>query len=322
LVRLLERAGQDGHTGLPRAIVDTAWVDGKPVRDGLEASVAEGSVVADDGWVALESISVAESSVADELLGLAAEDRLVVVLTRSPEPVAADDAIVLARADRLSLPELAAALQAVPSDHRVIVTGDPDELGGPEPGAALRDLIESGLVPVDDRRGGGGAGATALAAFVDAIRTGLLPEPDASDRSLVVVPCDDDAGAVRRVLQLVHESIPRVFGVAADDILVLGPLRRGVCGMAVLAEALPGTEVGTVHESAGRQAPAVVACLPGQAAGGFSRALLYSAAVAAQRHLSIVTPAGSEVAAAVADGSLRRRQTRLPSLLKSGAAGG
>jgi hypothetical protein len=316
LVHILERAAQDGHTLVPRSVVDAAWVDGKPVRNLVDASGSDGVIVVDD-WVALAAVAAAENAVADELLGLAAEDRLAVLLTASSDP-AADDALVIPQAGRLGLPELAAALQGVPRDRRVIVCGDPDELAGPEPGAALRDLVESGLVPFEDRRLDERAGSTALVGLVSAIRAGRLPEPDPSDQSLVVVPCEDDGSVVRRTQQLVHDSIPRVFGIDPGDVLVLTPLRRGVAGVAGLSEAL-GSNVRTVHESVGRRAPAVVACFPGQASGVFSRALVYSAAVAAERHLSVVTSAGGEVSAAVANGGLRGRRTRLRGLLTSRA---
>jgi len=315
-VGLLSRVARDGHTGATLDLVELAAGSA-----ALDAAVTAGEVVVEDGWVALEPLALAEASIADEILGLAAEGRISVVLETARTEHAAD----IGPFDdlrRMALADLAAALQAVPDDMPVVLRGDPDELLGAEAGAPLRDIVESGLVPVEDRRPAPDPeGPGLLDALPAAIRAGQLPDPRPHDRSVVVVPCEDDTEVVHRVQQLLNDSIPRVFGVAAPDVLVLTPLRRGTAGCEALASLLAETNVSTVHNAVGRSAEAVVVCLPGQAAGVLHRALIYSAVLTAGRHLSIVSAAGDAVPRAVADGSLRRRATRLGDLLRSGAAG-
>jgi len=280
----------------------------------LQDACSAGTVVADDRWVALESVATAENAVADEVVGLAAQSRLALVLGEVPPGA---DVYAVPHAERLSLEELAAALQQAPPDAAVVVAGDPDELPGRWPGAALRDLIDWGALPVRDVRPDPGDGPL-LARLPAALRRAELLAPQPDDRSVVVVACADDQEVTLRARQLVSDSIPRAFG--AIDVLVLTPLRRGSAGQVALAEALPGTEVATVHEAVGRTCQAVVACFPGQAAGVLSRALVYSCVMRAGRHLSVVTAAGDALPSVVAGDRGPRRVTMLRRLLVSGAA--
>jgi hypothetical protein len=283
-------------------------------ESAVKEAAAGGGVLVEDGWVALEVLADAESALADELLGLAAEDRLALVLGDVPTGA---DVVTVPDVHRMPLADLAAALQAVPADVRVVLTGDPDALRGADPGAALTDLLGWGRLPVRDLRASDSS--SALGALVAGLRAGELPEP--ADRSVVLVPCADDGAVVGRAVQLVTDSIPRVFQVALPDVLVVAPLHRGDAGVRALASALPpDTRVATVHEAARDRmdAQAVVACFPAAAAGVLDRPLVYSAATLARRHLSVVTAAGDALPRAVVGGG-RRRWTRLPSLLAAGA---
>jgi hypothetical protein len=270
--------------------------------------------------LALEPLATAEAAVADEVLGLADEDRLAVVLGRAPEGA---DAEVVPDVHRLTLEEVAAALQSVPEDRRVVVAGDDALLPGPAPGAVLADLVAWGRVPVHDLRdAGAGSASDALGRLPAALRRGELPEPDPDDRSVVVVPCGSDDDVVRRAVQVVSDSLPRVFGIAPTDVLAVAALRRGEAGVtaleAALAEAAPGVRVSTVHDAAGGPtAAAVVACFAAQAAGALTRPMVATCAALADRQLSVVTAAGDALPRVVRDGVGRPRRTRLLHLLRT-----
>ena len=299
---------------LPTAVLAAAGVP----RAELDEALSAGVVVEDAGEVALEELATAEAAIADEVLGLAEEARLALVLG---DPPSGADAEVVPRVHRRSLEDVAAALQAVPPDRRVVLAGDPDLLQGAAPGAVLPDLLAWGRLPVHDLRDGGAAD-DALGRLPAALRRGELPDPDPADRSVVVVGCADDADVLRRAGQLVADSLPRVLGTRPEDTLVLSPLHRGVAGTVALAPALEaaarGLRVTTVHEAAdGPSAEAVVLCLPAQAAGCLTRALVLNAAVLARRHLSVVTAAGDALPRAVACGVGRPRRTALARLLRA-----
>ncbi|MQA83448.1 MAG: AAA family ATPase [Streptosporangiales bacterium] len=72
----------------------------------------------------------------------------------------------------------------------------------------------------------------------------------------------------------------------------------------------------TVHRAQGSEWPAVVAVLPGEAAGMLSRPLVYTAFTRAQRHLSVVHAAGPALARAVRTVGERPRRTRLVEILQ------
>ncbi|MEV7671476.1 helix-hairpin-helix domain-containing protein [Streptomyces sp. NPDC088752] len=73
----------------------------------------------------------------------------------------------------------------------------------------------------------------------------------------------------------------------------------------------------TAHQAAGTRWPAVVAVLPGDAAGGLSRAWVYTAFGRAERHLSVVHGVDQALPRAVAEGVAPERTTRLRPLLEA-----
>lgn len=75
----------------------------------------------------------------------------------------------------------------------------------------------------------------------------------------------------------------------------------------------------TVHRAQGSEWPAVVAVLPGEAAGMLSRPLVYTALTRARRHLSVVHAAGPALARAVRNVGERPRHTRLGDVLREGS---
>lgn len=71
----------------------------------------------------------------------------------------------------------------------------------------------------------------------------------------------------------------------------------------------------TAHQAAGLRRPAVVAVLPGDAAGGLTREWVYTAFSRAERHLSVVQGADEALPRAVASAHAPERTTRLRPLL-------
>jgi Helix-hairpin-helix containing domain/UvrD-like helicase C-terminal domain len=310
LVRwLLSRAAGDGHTVLRRSVVTSA-LTGYDVADStaaVGAAINSGDVVAvEESDLALAHWATAEDDAAHQVLRLRPAG-LSVVLAR-PEDGAVD-------ARSLPLDSAARALSIYSQDAPAVLTGDPDCLPAPGPGNFFGDLVASGTVPVTDARDEDGD----LARLAAAVRQGRLPAVESPDRQVVVVPTRDAPEVVRRTVQLVSDSIPRVLGIAPDDIQVLTPRVGGAAGVRALNRALHGVSAQdesamTVHAAAHSQWPAVVLVLPGEAAGALSRSLVYTAITCARRHLSVVHGAGAALAVAVA-APPRARRTRLPALL-------
>ncbi|MGW1378500.1 helix-hairpin-helix domain-containing protein [Streptomyces sp. NPDC002446] len=72
----------------------------------------------------------------------------------------------------------------------------------------------------------------------------------------------------------------------------------------------------TAHQAAGTRWPAAVVVLPGDAAGGLTRAWVYTAFSRGERHLSVVQGADQALPRAVAEVPVKERTTRLRALLQ------
>ena len=196
----------------------------------------------------LEELTSATASTLHRLLG--AQGRTGQFAHGSEWPLE-EDIIVVDEASMLDAELAAALLEACDDGTHLLIVGDAAQLPSIGAGRVLGDLITSGAVPVVElttlhRQAEGGA----IARLAARVRVGELPAVDEPDREVVVVPCrTGSAEAAQRAVQLVTDSIPRVFGVTAEDIQVVTPVHRGPAGTAALNAALkaklnPGT--GTV----------------------------------------------------------------------------
>ena len=136
--------------------------------------------------------------------------------------------------------ELAAALLCALKDKtHLVIVGDPAQLPSIGPGRVLGDLIDSGAIPVTElqtlyRQTEGGA----IARLAMAVRGGELATVADPTREVVVVPARGSEDGARRVVQLVTDSIPRVFGTTPDQLQVVTPVHRGPAGTQALNRAL------------------------------------------------------------------------------------
>jgi len=342
VARLVERAALDGSTCLPMNAV-AASLRGAGLLDvaaALTAAVDAGTVVsfADEGLVGHADHAQLEARLAAQLVRLMRtgdDDGLLVVdAPRGTEPrvvvepllavVEASGGRVVERADLLDLAGAVRLAEKLPDGARLVLVGDPGMPPASAPGQVLVDVVSSGAVPVLAAPPAGDE-LDPFGSLVQSLRAGTLARIDTDRREVVVVPAADAAVAVRRAVQLVTDSVPRAFGVAAADVLVVAPRTDGRTGADALRAAL--TEAGTDGvgvcggtELAGHGAEAIVLVLGAEAAGSLTRDLLLAAATQARRHLSIVHQAGPALADAVARRPHRSRRTRLAGLL-SGSLG-
>ncbi|MDQ3664047.1 MAG: hypothetical protein M3353_05220 [Actinomycetota bacterium] len=321
VARVLERAALDGSTCVPVDVVGAALRStgvadpGAVVQDAVEsgAAVAHGKLLGHPHWAAIEQ------RVADALRAVAAGGGLTVVdAPRDSDPGARESgARVFERADLLGLAD-AEQLAELPASTELLLVGDPAMPPAPGPGAVLSDVAESGVATVLEAPGRTEPGP--LAELVRALRTGALPTVSPDQRDVVVTPADDVEQALRRVGQLVTDSIPRAFGFDAADLLVLTVRADGRTGAESVRAGLDAVGAGVVEvrasaDAVGRTAEAIVLLVGAEAAGSLSRDLLVGAATEARRHLSVVHQAGPALAEAVARRPHRPRRTLLGRLL-------
>lgn len=322
VARVLDRAALDGSTCVPVDVVGAALRSagvadpGAAVRDAVEsgAAVCHEELLGHPRWAAIEK------RVADALRGVAADGGLTVVdAPRGTDAGSAGSAArVFERADLLGLAD-AEQLAELPEGTEVVLVGDPAMPPAPGPGAVLADVVESGVASMVEAPAA--EPTDLLAELVRTVRTGVLPTLSPDQREVVVTPADDAEQALRRVGQLVTDSIPRVFGLDVADVLVLTVRADGSTGaesvrVGLDAAGADGVEVRICAEAVGKAAEAIVLVLGAEAAGSLSREMLVGAATEARRHLSVVHQAGPALAEAVARRPHRPRRTMLASLLR------
>ncbi|MEB2310526.1 MAG: ATP-dependent RecD-like DNA helicase [Sorangiineae bacterium] len=153
------------------------------------------------------------------------------------------DALILDEASMIDVELGAALFDALAAAARLVVVGDADQLPSVGPGALLRDLVSSEVVPVvrlDEifRQGQ----ASRIVTGAHRVLHGEMPESanaDDPDADFFVIKRREPDEAAAVILELVTSRIPRRFGLSpASDIQVLTPMHRGAAGTIGLNAAL------------------------------------------------------------------------------------
>ncbi len=126
-------------------------------------------------------------------------------------------------------------VRAVPNSAGLILVGDVDQLPSVGPGTVLRDLIESGVVPLVRltevfRQ----AADSRIITNAHRIRRGQMPELRRADPSsdFHFVERDDPEKIAATLVKLVQARIPERFGLdPIRDVQVLCPMNRGSLGV-------------------------------------------------------------------------------------------
>jgi exodeoxyribonuclease V alpha subunit len=154
------------------------------------------------------------------------------------------DLLIVDETSMVDVPLMRALLRALPDRAALILVGDVDQLPSVGPGQVLADIIASGAVPVVRltqifRQ----AASSRIIVNAHRINEGVMPdlEPVESGDFHFVDAADPEA-AVRKLLALVRERIPRRFGLdPIRDIQVLCPMNRGGLGARALNLELQNT---------------------------------------------------------------------------------
>ncbi|MCX7818331.1 MAG: ATP-dependent RecD-like DNA helicase [Kiritimatiellae bacterium] len=146
------------------------------------------------------------------------------------------DWLVVDECSMLDVTLAAQLLRAVPPHAALLLVGDADQLPSVGPGMVLRDLIDSGVVPVQRlsvvfRQ----AARSHIVENAHRIRDGKMPlVPEVAPRETTdfyFVKAEDPDEIRQLVVRLVRERIPRRFRLdPVLDVQVLTPMQRGELG--------------------------------------------------------------------------------------------
>ncbi|MGC4094233.1 MAG: ATP-dependent RecD-like DNA helicase [Polyangiaceae bacterium] len=162
---------------------------------------------------------------------------------RGPDNPLEADVVMVDEASMIDLPLMRSLLLALPEKARLVIVGDADQLPSVGPGAVLRDLLQSRVVPtVRLSEVFRQAEASGIVENAHVILRGEMPEtmsPDEPRGDFFIVPRKTPEEAAETVRELVAVRIPRRFGLdPLKDVQVLTPMHRGPAGTTALNEVL------------------------------------------------------------------------------------
>lgn len=123
-------------------------------------------------------------------------------------------------------------MKALPVTMRLVMVGDIDQLPSVGAGNVLRDIIDSGKIPVIRlTRIFRQAQSSRIVMSAHAINHGQFPDISNGKQTDFFFMQEDDPEAVaQKIIELVHNRLPKAYGRPVSDIQVLTPMQRGVVG--------------------------------------------------------------------------------------------
>jgi len=166
------------------------------------------------------------------------ESGLMLFTRDEAEPLKAD-LLIVDEASMVDLSLMSALLHALPSDCRLVLVGDPDQLPSVGAGNVFSDIIRSGVcktVRLTEifRQ----AQESLIVLNAHAINHGELPELSQKDKDFFFLRRKDGESLVQTVMDLCSQRLPKNMGIAPQDIQVLSPTRKGMVGTANLNKCL------------------------------------------------------------------------------------
>lgn len=149
------------------------------------------------------------------------------------------DAVIVDETSMVDVLLMAALLNALPPNCRLVLVGDPDQLPSVGAGNLFSDLIASEAVPTVRlteifRQ----AQESAIVRSAHLVNGGELPELGKTEGDFFFLPRPDGQTTVETIVDLCRRRLPERMGIPPDQIQVLSPTRRRSTGTAQLNAAL------------------------------------------------------------------------------------
>lgn len=167
------------------------------------------------------------------------------------------DVIIVDEVSMVDVVLMSNFLNAVSDDTRLIMVGDADQLPSIGAGNVLRDIIDSGAVPVIRlteifRQ----ARESMIVVNAHNINNGEYPTCNGKDTDFFFAELPDASKGAEYIISLCKDKLPERYGIEPSDIQVLSPAKKGVAGVinlnAALQDALNPQEKGVKEKISGR----------------------------------------------------------------------
>ena len=143
------------------------------------------------------------------------------------------DLLVVDEASMIDTQLMYSLLRAVPSNARIVLVGDVDQLPSVGPGTVLSDVIQSGLVSVSSlkeifRQAAG----SRIIVNAHAINRGEMPDLGWDPRSdFLFYPAESPEAVLEKIKALISRELPQARSLdPIQDIQVLAPMKKGIVG--------------------------------------------------------------------------------------------
>ncbi len=152
--------------------------------------------------------------------------------THNEEHPLSADVIILDEVSMIDINLMSSFLKAVKYGARLILSGDSDQLPPVGPGNVLRDVIDSGAIPVIRlnkifRQ----AEESMIIVNAHKINRGELPELSVRNSDFFFLRRNNPDSAALTVVELFKKRLPASYGVnPLSDIQVLSPMKKGTAG--------------------------------------------------------------------------------------------
>ena len=161
------------------------------------------------------------------------------IFTRNSYDPLKADAVIVDETSMVDVPLMAALLDALGDDCRLVLVGDPDQLPSVGPGSLFADLIRSGVVPTVRlteifRQ----AAQSAIIRNAHLINCGQVPDLRRNEGDFFCLARRDPEAVLDTVVDLCRRRLPERMGIPADQIQVLSPTRRRGTGTKALNQVL------------------------------------------------------------------------------------
>ncbi len=187
----------------------------------------------------MSQVTGMEAKTIHRLLGCKMDGRVTHFEHNENDPLDAD-VIIADEASMIDLPLINALLRAIKPGAQLILVGDADQLPSVGAGNVLRDIIESGVIPVIRletifRQ----SEESLIITNAHLINKGKMPELSVRDRDFFFMERFPAENIAKTVAELYSKRLPKAYGLdSAESIQVLTPTRRGAAGTVDLNAAL------------------------------------------------------------------------------------
>ena len=162
---------------------------------------------------------------------------------RNDENSLEGDALIVDECSMIDILLFYNLMKALPSNMRLILVGDIDQLPSVGAGNVLRDIIDSQQIPVVRlTRIFRQAQSSRIVMNAHAINAGQFPNiKNGLDTDFFFINQEDADEIVKLIIGLVRDRLPRKYGYQAKEIQVLTPMQRGTVGASNLNIELQNT---------------------------------------------------------------------------------